>query len=140
MYSDIHFVFPIHLNPNVQSQVRKTLEPADNMHLINPLDYLEFTYLMKDCHFILTDSGGIQEEAPTLNKPVILLRGTTERPEGIAAGLVRQVSMLAMDIVGAVSILLSDESAYMSMISESNPFGDGRAASRIVKAIKDLKL
>jgi len=134
-YPDVDFVYPVHLNPNVAEPVRRILSGLDNVHLIEPQDYLPFVYLMTRAYIILTDSGGIQEEAPSLGKPVLVMRDTTERPEAVAAGTVRLVGTNANKIVDGVATLLESEEIYKSMSIAHNPYGDGTACARIVKAI-----
>lgn len=139
-YPDIHYVYPVHLNPNVRSQVMQILDRngdrrLNNVHLINPLPYLSFVALMKFSTLILTDSGGIQEEAPSIGKPVLVMRENSERPEAIAAGTALLVGTSEEKIVQEVSRLLTDEKAYKEMSQKSNPYGDGLAAKRIVKNI-----
>jgi UDP-N-acetylglucosamine 2-epimerase (non-hydrolysing) len=134
-YPDVDFVYPVHLNPNVQEPVRRLLSGLSNVHLIEPQDYLPFVYLMMRSTIILTDSGGIQEEAPSLGKPVLVMRDTTERPEAVAAGTVRLVGTDAEQIVGNVSQLLDDKQAYDQMSFAHNPYGDGQASSRIIAAL-----
>jgi UDP-N-acetylglucosamine 2-epimerase (non-hydrolysing) len=129
---DVQIVYPVHLNPNVQEPVRRILANRPNIRLILPQDYLPFIYLMTRAHIILTDSGGIQEEAPSLGKPVLVMREVTERPEAIAAGTVRLVGTDAATIVDEASWLLDHEGAYRSMSQAINPYGDGHAAERIV--------
>lgn len=131
----VHFVYPVHLNPNVQAPARAILGGLDNLHLLPPLDYLSLVNVMKRSLLILTDSGGIQEEAPGLRVPVLVMRETTERPEGVEAGVVRLVGTDRETIVREASRLLSDESARAAMRAEANPYGDGRAAKRIVDAL-----
>lgn len=133
--ADVEVVYPVHLNPNVQEPVRRILGDKTNVHLIAPLDYLPFVYLMNRAHLLLTDSGGIQEEAPSLGKPVLVMRDTTERPEGLEAGTVRLVGTNTATIVAASFQLLDEHSVYQCMASASNPYGDGHAAERIVSAI-----
>jgi len=128
-------VYPVHLNPNVQEPVHRLLSKQENIHLIEPLDYLPFVHLMNLSKVILTDSGGIQEEAPSLGKPVLVMRDTTERPEAVAAGTVRLVGTDAEEIVTEVSKLLNDEASYKSMSSAHNPYGDGKASERILEII-----
>lgn len=128
---DVEVVYPVHLNPNVKEPVTRILTGLDNVHLLAPLDYVPFIYLMKRSHLILTDSGGIQEEAPSLGKPVLVMRETTERPEAIAAGTVKLVGANRETIVTGVAELLSDENAYRSMARSHNPYGDGMACERI---------
>ncbi|WP_017901565.1 non-hydrolyzing UDP-N-acetylglucosamine 2-epimerase [Pseudomonas asplenii] len=132
---DVEIVYPVHLNPNVQEPVGRILGGCPRVHLIAPLDYLPFVYLMKRCHLILTDSGGIQEEAPSLAKPVLLMRDTTERPEGVDAGAVRLVGTDISEIVTQTLRLLDSETEYQIMASAGNPYGDGLAAQRIVQRI-----
>ena len=133
--SEVQIVYPVHLNPNVQGPVYGLLAELDNVHLIDPLDYLPFVYLMDRSHIILTDSGGIQEEAPSLGKPVLVMRDTTERPEAIDEGTVRLVGTNATNIVREVRNLLDSEAEYKAMSRAHNPYGDGFASGRIVKAI-----
>ena len=130
-HPDVHLVYPVHLNPNVQEPVRRTLAGLANVHLLHPLDYPPFVRLMDRCTLILTDSGGIQEEAPSLGKPVLVMRNTTERPEGITAGTVSLVGTDTARIVGGVHTLLTDPEAYARVASAHNPYGDGAAAQRI---------
>lgn len=125
-------VYPVHLNPNVQEPVRRLLADIDNVHLIEPLDYLPFVYLMNQAYLILTDSGGIQEEAPSLGKPVLVMRDTTERPEAVDAGTVKLVGTDANNITLELETLLSGQDAYQCMSRAHNPYGDGKACSRIL--------
>lgn len=136
-YGDIDFVFPIHLNPLVQKQVRGyfTERKSPNVKLIEPLSYLEFVALMDSSLFIITDSGGVQEEAPSLGKPVLVTRDTTERPEGIAAGTVRLVGTSAEALIEESKKLLDEPEHYLSMSNASNPYGDGKAAARIIEIL-----
>ncbi len=134
-YPEVDFVYPVHLNPNVQDPVKRLLSGLSNVHLIEPLDYLPFVFLMMRSHIILTDSGGIQEEAPSLGKPVLVMRDTTERPEAVAAGTVRLVGTDAEKIVSNVSELLEDENAYRDMSFAHNPYGDGQASGRIIQTL-----
>jgi UDP-N-acetylglucosamine 2-epimerase (non-hydrolysing) len=133
--SGLQIVYPVHLNPNVQKPVYSLLANLDNVQLINPLDYLPFVYLMDRSYIILTDSGGIQEEAPSLGKPVLVMRDTTERPEAVEEGTVRLVGTNTETIVTEVKRLLKSTDDYQSMSRAHNPYGDGRASGRIVKAI-----
>jgi len=135
-FADHRFIYPVHLNPNVQKPVRETLGSLPNVSLIPPQDYREFVALMKHSRLLLTDSGGVQEEAPSLGKPVLVMRDTTERPEGVTAGTVRLVGANAATIVREVSRLLSDAAAYKAMAEAVNPYGDGLASSRIVERIR----
>lgn len=132
---DIDIVYPVHLNPNVQGPVFELLSGIDNITLISPLDYLPFIYMMQHSYLILTDSGGVQEEAPSLGKPVLVMRNTTERPEAVEAGTVRLVGTDAQSIVKNVNSLLKDESLYLEMSHAHNPYGDGRASQRIVEIL-----
>lgn len=131
-YPEIHFVYPVHLNPNVQGPVNSILMGLSNVHLIDPLDYEPFVYLLKQCHLVLTDSGGIQEEAPSLGKPVLVMREVTERPEAVKAGTVRLVGANRERIVANVSELLENELSYKKMSHAHNPYGDGKACGRII--------
>jgi UDP-N-acetylglucosamine 2-epimerase (non-hydrolysing) len=135
-HPDWLLLYPVHLNPNVQQPVHEILGGLDNVQLIQPLEYLPFVWLMDQCDLILTDSGGIQEEGPSLGKPVLVMRDVTERPEAVAAGTVRLVGTDQRRIVEAVELLLTDDSAYRAMANAINPFGDGHAAQRIVELIK----
>jgi UDP-N-acetylglucosamine 2-epimerase (non-hydrolysing) len=134
-FPDLLVVYPVHLNPNVRKTVMSILEGTQRIHLTEPLDYFTFVNLMRRCHLILTDSGGVQEEAPTLGKPLLVLRKLTERPEAFQAGLSKVVGNSREAIVAEASRLLADEAAYRSMVSLHNPFGDGRAAERIALAV-----
>lgn len=129
------FLYPVHLNPNVREPVNRILRGFSNVHLIEPQEYLPFVYLMTRSHVILTDSGGIQEEAPSLGKPVLVMRDTTERPEAVEAGTVRLVGTSQEQIVHGVAELMLDTVAYQRMAYAHNPYGDGQACSRIVNAI-----
>ncbi len=135
---EVHLVYPVHLNPNVWEPVHLLLGEVPGITLIEPLDYLPLVYLMKRAHLILTDSGGIQEEAPGLGVPVLVLREVTERPEGVAAGAVRVVGTTRERIVSETRRLLTDEAAYRAMAQAVNPYGDGHAAERIVAALLGL--
>ncbi len=132
---DVMIVFPIHRNPNVRS-VFSALSQAPNVHLIEPLDYLDFVYVMSKCHFVLTDSGGIQEEAPSLGKPVLVMRAVTERPEAVAAGTVKLVGTDTHAIVRESTVLLDDQNAYQAMSAVHNPYGDGKASERIIANLR----
>jgi UDP-N-acetylglucosamine 2-epimerase (non-hydrolysing) len=134
-YPEMQFVYPVHLNPNVQAPVSKLLGGLPNLHLISPQDYLQFVCLLESCFFVLTDSGGIQEEAPSLGKPVLVMRETTERPEAVTAGTVRLVGASAERIVGFASKLIENVDVYKKMSSAHNPYGDGMAVPRIVAAL-----
>ena len=135
-YKDVDIVYPVHLNPNVQKPVNEILSDVDNVFLIDPLDYEPFVYLMNRSFFILTDSGGIQEEAPSLGKPVLVMRDTTERPEAVEAGTVKLVGTDKDKIISECKRLLDDEDAYKVMSRSHNPYGDGKACERVVSYLK----
>lgn len=139
-YPDVDFVYPMHLNPNVRKPIHEVfgedLTGLGNMFFIEPLEYLSFVYLMEKAAIVLTDSGGIQEEAPGLGKPVLVMRDTTERPEALEAGTVKLVGTDYAKIVGEVSTLLEDAAAYERMSKAVNPYGDGLACGRIVETLK----
>ncbi len=135
-YEDVDFVYPVHLNPNVQKPVKEILTGIDNVYLIDPLEYLPFVYLLTKCHLILTDSGGAQEEAPSLGKPVLVMRNTTERPEALEAGTVMLVGTDKETIISNVTRLLEDDITYKKMSYAHNPYGDGTASARIVNYLK----
>lgn len=132
---DVEVVYPVHLNPHVQATARKVLNEHPAVHLIEPQDYLPFVYLMQRAHLIVTDSGGIQEEAPGLGKPTLVTRDTTERPEAVEAGTARLIGTQVGPLVAAVSELLDDNEAYAEMAQAKNPFGDGQAARRIAERL-----
>ena len=133
---DVQILYPVHLNPNVQDPVRRLLSGTDNIHLIAPLDYLPFVALMDRAYLLLTDSGGIQEEAPALDKPVLVMRDATERPEAIKAGIARLVGTDTTTIVAEATKLLDDKQAYRAMLGVHNPYGDGHAAARIAATLR----
>lgn len=133
---DVQVVYPVHLNPNVQKPVNEILGDNPDVHLIEPQDYLPFVYLMQQSRFIITDSGGIQEEAPALGKPVLVMRDTTERPEAVEAGTVKLVGANADRIVKEASYLLDDQQAFERMSQAHNPYGDGKAVERILSILK----
>lgn len=139
-YPQVDFVYPMHLNPNVRKPIHEVfgqdLTGLGNMFFIEPLEYLSFVHLMEKSHIVLTDSGGIQEEAPGLGKPVLVMRDTTERPEALTAGTVKLVGTDYDKIVSAVSTLLDDEAAYAAMSHAVNPYGDGKACGRIVDTLR----
>ena len=137
-FPDTHFVYPVHLNPNVREPVHTTLSGHTNIHLLPPLGYLPFIALMEQASLVLTDSGGIQEEAPALGKPVLVMRETTERPEGLESGTVRLIGTDRQNIVNNVAALLLDETAYSAMACAVSPYGDGRACERIVEACEQF--
>ena len=132
---NVKVVFPMHLNPKVRELARKEFEGNENIILIEPLEYLEFSNLMSKCYFIVTDSGGIQEEAPSLEKPVLVIREETERQEGIEAGTAKLIGTKYDDVFASVNELLNDENEYSKMASSVNPYGDGKASERIVDII-----
>jgi len=136
---DVRMVYPVHLNPHVQEPVRRIIGDCNRIHLIPPVSYEEFVFLMIHSYFILTDSGGIQEEAPTLGKPVLVMREVTERPEAIEAGVAKLVGSKKGDIVKGAQKLLDDPGEYRRMAQKGNPFGDGRSAKRIVQYLKKLR-
>lgn len=136
-FPDIDIVYPVHLNPSVQEPVNRLLAGIDNIHLIEPQDYLPFVQLMDRAHIVLTDSGGVQEEAPSLGKPVLVMRDTTERPEAVAAGTVRLVGTDVATIVESIATLLTDDAEYERMSFAHNPYGDGEACGRIAERLAD---
>lgn len=137
-FADVDIVYPVHLNPKVQEPVKRILGKRTNIHLIPPQDYLPFVYLMHRSEIILTDSGGIQEEAPSLGKPVLVMRDTTERPEAVDAGTVKLVGTDTNKIVLEADRLLTDQAAYEMMSFAHNPYGDGRATARILDALEEF--
>lgn len=134
---NVQVLYPVHLNPNVQEPVNRLLANTDDVFLIEPQDYLPFVYLMTRAHIILTDSGGVQEEAPSLGKPVLVMRNTTERPEAVEAGTVKLVGTDYNAIVDNALMLLNDDNAYQAMSFAHNPYGDGKACQRIAELIKN---
>lgn len=138
-FADCDIVYPVHLNPNVREPVFRLLSDANNIHLIEPQDYLPFVYLMSRSTLVLTDSGGIQEEAPSLGKPVLVMRDTTERPEAVEAGTVKLVGTDTQVIISEVTKLLTDKAYYDSMSFAHNPYGDGKACQRITEVIRKIK-
>lgn len=135
---DIEIVYPVHLNPNVKEPVNDMLGNEKNIHLVEPLEYLQFVYLMSASYIIITDSGGIQEEAPSLGKPVLVMRDTTERPEAVNAGTVKLVGTSEQEIVMQAELLLRDVNNYKKMSQAHNPYGDGKASKRICDALGGL--
>lgn len=133
---DIDIVYPVHLNPNVQKPVKEILSNTSNVYLINPLQYEQFIYMMNKSYFIITDSGGVQEEAPSLGKPVLVMRDTTERPEAVEAGTVKLVGTNKESIINEAQKLIEDENEYNTMSKAHNPYGDGNACERIVEFIR----
>lgn len=134
-FPDIEIIYPVHLNPNVQKPVDKILKNKKNIHLLKPLDYESFIHVLKQCYLVLTDSGGVQEEAPAFGKPILVMREVTERPEGVEAGIAHLTGMNLDRIVKEVKRLLFSKIAYKNMAKVINPYGDGRASGRIVNAI-----
>jgi len=137
-YPNVHFVYPVHLNPNVKKPVYEILKDPKNIHLIKPLEYETFIYLLKYSNLVLTDSGGIQEEAPSLGKPVLVMRNDTERPEALEAGTVEMVGSNKQKIVEGVSRLIEDKIYYQKMSQTHNPYGDGMACKRIVDVLSTI--
>ncbi|MFV3410567.1 non-hydrolyzing UDP-N-acetylglucosamine 2-epimerase [Bdellovibrio bacteriovorus] len=138
---DVQIVYPVHLNPNVQTPVKEILGDVPNIYLLPPQDYVPFVYLMTKSYLIITDSGGVQEEAPSLQKPVLVMRETTERPEAVAAGTVKLVGPSGKKIYEEATLLLKSESEYQKMAGALNPYGDGNACGRIVEVLaKELEL
>jgi UDP-N-acetylglucosamine 2-epimerase len=135
---DVEVAYPVHRNPNVRATVERMLSGHERIHLLPPLEYDQFIHLLNRSALVLTDSGGLQEEGPVLGKPVLVMRETTERPEGVAAGSNRLVGTDTDTIVDATELLLRDPAEYQSMARASNPFGDGHAAERIVDFLRRL--
>jgi UDP-N-acetylglucosamine 2-epimerase (non-hydrolysing) len=135
-HSDIHFIYPLHMNPSVQVPVKKSLGNIHNVHLIKPLEYETFILLLYNCYFVLTDSGGIQEEAPSLGKPVLVMRETTERPEAIIAGTVKLVGTDTKSIVKNSNKLINNKKFYNSMTEKNNPYGKGNSSIKIINYVK----
>lgn len=138
-HQDLHIIYPVHLNPNVKDTVYSLISRIKNIHLIEPVSYLTFIFLMKKAYLILTDSGGVQEEAPSLGKPVLVMRDSTERPEAIEAGTVKLVGANKVNIVKGVNELLSDQSLYERMSNTINPYGEGKATINIVSFLKSIQ-
>ncbi len=137
-HPEVQIVFPLHLNPNVRTIVEPLLSKKSNVFLLEPQDYLPFVYLMDQAYLILTDSGGIQEEATVLGKPVLVMREITERPEAVEAGTVKLVGTEVENIVNQVETLLTDPQQYQAMAQAHNPYGDGKASERIIHSIKQF--
>lgn len=137
-FPDVDIVYPVHLNPNVREPLNRLLAGIANIHLIEPLDYLSFVYLMNRAYIILTDSGGIQEEAPSLGKPVLVMRDTTERPEAVQAGTIKLIGTEVVAITQHLNELLTNATAYQDMSFSHNPYGDGQACQRILEALAKL--
>jgi len=136
---EIDIVYPVHLNPNVQKPVKEILSEVRNVYLISPLQYESFIYIMKQSYFIITDSGGVQEEAPSLGKPVLVMRDTTERPEAVEAGTVKLVGTDSQKILSEAQKLLDDSTEYKKMSQSHNPYGDGEACEKIINFIKEIE-
>lgn len=136
---DIDIIYPVHLNPNVQKPVKQLLSDVSNVYLIDPLQYESFLYLVSKSYFIITDSGGVQEEAPSLGKPVLVMRDATERPEAVEAGTVKLVGTNKETIIKEAQLLLDNKAEYEKMSKAHNPYGDGKACERIIGFIKDVK-
>jgi len=134
-HPDIRVVYPVHMNPNVRSTVNALLQDTDRIHLTEPLGYIDFVSLLRSCFLVLTDSGGIQEEAPTFRKPVLVLRKVTERPEASQFGMAKIIGMSREAIVSEADRLLTDTDAYQDMSEGENPYGDGHSSERIVEAV-----
>jgi UDP-N-acetylglucosamine 2-epimerase (non-hydrolysing) len=139
-FPQVRFVYPVHLNPNVREPVYKSLKAFSNVDLIEPLSYLPFVRLMGFSKLILTDSGGVQEEAPSLGKPVLVMRDTTERPEAVEAGTVRLVGAMRETIVANVTELLTNATTYETMSKAINPYGDGKACERITQTLESFDM
>ena len=137
-FKNMHFVYPVHPNPNVKDMAHEILSEIDNVHLIKPVSYEEFCILMKNCYLVITDSGGIQEEAPSIGKPVLVLRENTERPEAIVSGTARLVGSSRKKIVNNVTKLIKDKEDYNKMSNILNPYGDGTAAEKIIQKLKEI--
>ena len=137
-HEDVQIVFPVHLNPAVREPVDEILGGIENINLVKPQDYLTFVYLLMQADLVITDSGGVQEEAPSLGKPVLVTRALTERPEALEAGTVKLVGTEGGAIVDAANVLLSDDAAYRAMSRAMNPYGDGKACARIIKCLETL--
>jgi UDP-N-acetylglucosamine 2-epimerase (non-hydrolysing) len=135
-YQDLELLYPVHMNPNVRKTVNSILSNKPRIHLIGPLGYLDFVHAQKNSYLIMSDSGGVQEEAPSLGKPVLVMRETTERPEAVTAGTVKIIGTETDNIFNEVSKLISDKTAYNAMSQAVNPYGDGHASERIIQALK----
>ncbi len=140
MHTEVQIIYPVHLNPNVQEPINRILKGIKNVHLIKPQEYLPFVKLMDASYLILTDSGGVQEEAPSLGKPVLVMRDTTERLEAVKAGTVKLVGAIRDNIVESVNLLLTDDEHYIEMSQSHNPYGDGKASKRIKEFLLNLKV
>ena len=138
MNNDFQIIYPVHLNPNVQEPVQKILGQTENIYLIPPQDYLSFIFLMKKSYIILTDSGGVQEEAPSLGKPVLVMRDSTERAEGIRSGTAKLVGTNPKKIISEIQSLIDDKSLYDKMAKAVNPYGNGKASENIYNFTKSV--
>lgn len=136
-YNNVSFIYPVHLNPKVREVIFKTLANSDNIHLIDPVQYDELIYLLGKCYMVITDSGGIQEEAPSLNVPILVTRETTERPEGVDAGCAKLVGINESNITKAFIELMENKNVYKNMQESNNPYGDGKTSERILKILRD---
>ena len=136
-YPDVQIIYPVHLNPRVQEPVKRILSGANNIFLVEPVDYPSMIWLMNNCYFVLTDSGGVQEEAPSLGKPVLVSREVTERTEGIEAGTAVLVGTDMENIINSSARLLDDADAYNKMATAINPYGDGTASKQIAEILKE---
>jgi UDP-N-acetylglucosamine 2-epimerase (non-hydrolysing) len=136
---EVRVIYPVHLNPHVQELVKRILKDNQRIHLLSPVDYESFVWLMNQSYLVLTDSGGIQEEAPSLGKPVLVLRQVTERPEAVETGTVRVVGLDRDKIVKEAQRLLDDQALYEKMSKAANPYGDGKAAKRIVEILRRVE-
>ena len=135
LYQNVNFVWPVHLNPTIREPVKKILSKVQNIHLTKPLPYQDFVLLLAHCHFVMTDSGGIQEEAPSFHKPTLVMRNETERPEAVQYGVARLIGSAKDDILEGASVLLDDDASYTDMATKRNPFGDGNASKRIFDSL-----
>jgi UDP-N-acetylglucosamine 2-epimerase (non-hydrolysing) len=137
-YPDIRLVYPVHLNPNVRKPVYEILSGVPNILLVEPLDYPSFIWMMKKSYFIITDSGGVQEEAPTFKKPVLVIRKNTERPESLELGISKLIGTDSDEIEKSISNLVESKDLYESMIPVKNPYGDGKASAKIVEILRNI--
>ena len=137
-YHDIEFIYPVHPNPSIHEPVYKILGGAHNVKLISPLEYINFVFILSKCYFVLTDSGGVQEEAPSLGKPVLVMRNHTERSEGVDSGLMKIIGTKSVAIVEAVSSLLNDDCEFRSMVGATNPYGNGTASIQIINILRGI--
>ena len=137
-YKNLKFILPVHMNPKVSNSLQKHLKNKNNIFLIKPQNYFHFLYLLKYCYLVLTDSGGIQEEAPSLDKPVLVMRDFTERPEGVKAGTIKVIGATTKSIIKNVSLLLNNQKVYKKMSKSKNPYGDGDASEKIVKFLSEI--